>query len=326
MYNVENFSLWCDFVERDFLKGEFIELLDKKVFNGATSNPSIFKSAFLTSLAYKEDRERLSSLEPKEIYEKLAIEDIKRAAITLKPLYDSDNDGFISIEVDPLLCDDTRATIEEGRRLFEEIGFSNVMIKVPATEAGYIAMERLMSEGININATLIFSPSQAKGCIEAFARASKNLGSKNKLPKGVISVFVSRFDSKLDSKFKELNLPIAKAGIYNASKIYGIIESYGLANVRTLFASTGVKSDDLCADYYIKELLFKNSVNTAPLSTIKAFITSNKAKEVSFTKDYDEFFELLENNGIDMQEVYDELLKDGLEAFKDAFREILDKF
>lgn len=326
MYKVENFSLWCDFVERDFLKGEFVELLDKQVFNGATSNPSIFKSAFLTSPAYKEDREKLRGLEAKEIYEKLAIEDIKRAAKTLKPLYDSGNDGFISIEVDPRLCFEAEATIEEGRRLFKEIGFENVMIKVPATKAGYIAMEALMSEGIHVNATLIFSPSQAKECVEAFQRAMKSLGSKSKLPQGVVSVFVSRFDGKLDKKLKELNLPTAKVGIYNAIKIYDIIESYELQNIRTLFASTGVKSDDLETDYYIKELLFKNSVNTAPLSTIKAFISSNEATEVTFSRDYVEFFEVLENNGIDMQEVYDELLEDGLDAFRDAFKEIMDEF
>ncbi len=324
MYSVENFSLWCDFVERDFLKGEFVQLLDKKVFNGATSNPSIFKSAFLTSPAYKEDREKLSSLEPKEIYERLAIEDIKRAAMTLKPLYDSGDDGFISIEVDPRLCDDAQATIEEGKRLFKEIGFENVMIKVPATKAGFVAMEELMSEGIHVNATLVFSPKQARGCAEAFARAARRVGSSS-LPKGVISVFVSRFDAKLDDRLKALNLPVAKVGIYNATKIYDLIESYGLAHVRVLFASTGVKSDALKDDYYTRGLLFKNSVNTAPLGAIKAFINSDIETEVAPSYDYIEFFDAISRSGIDMQEVYDELFKSGLDAFKDAFKEILDE-
>ncbi len=98
-----------------------------------------------------------------------------------------------------------------------------------------------------------------------------------------------------------------------------------MPNIRTLFASTGVKSDALKADYYIKELLFKNSVNTAPLGTIKAFISSEEASEVNLTKEYVEYFNILEKNGIDMQEVYDELLHDGLKAFKDAFKEILDE-
>lgn len=321
MYGVENFSLWCDFIERDFLKVEFRELLDDKIFNGATSNPAIFKSAFLTSPAYQSDREELKDLDTKEIYEKLAIKDIKLAADTLKPLYDNNDDGFISIEVDPSLCDDAQATIEEGKRLFKEIGKSNVMIKIPATKAGYMAMEELMSSGIHVNATLIFSPDQAKECVEAFKRASNKL--KTNLPKGVISVFVSRLDSKLDDKLEALKLPVAKAGIYNAIKIYDLIESYALSNVRTLFASTGVKRADLDADYYIKELLFKNSVNTAPLGTIKKFIKSTNVKEVKLTKDYVDYFEKLEKNGIDIEIVFDELMQEGLVSFKDAFKQIL---
>lgn len=321
MYNVENFSLWCDFVERDFIKGEFKELLDKKVFNGATSNPAIFKSAFLTSPAYQDERKKLENLNPKEIYEKLAVADIKLAANTLKPLYDSNNDGFISIEVDPFLCDDAKGTIEEGKRLFDEIGKNNVMIKVPATKAGYIAMEELMSVGIHVNATLIFSPTQAKECAEAFKRASKKV--TGNLPQGVISVFVSRLDSKLDDKLEALNLPVARAGIYNAIKIYDLIESYSLSNVRTLFASTGVKRADLETDYYIKELLFKNSVNTAPLGTIKEFLKEDKVKEIELTQDYAQYFAKLEENNIDIQSVYDELMEEGLASFKDAFNQIL---
>jgi len=320
MHNVENFSLWCDFVERDFLKKEFVELLDKEVFNGATSNPAIFKSAFLTSSAYQKDREKLKNLEAKTVYEKLAIKDIKRAALSMQSLYKNNDDGFISIEVDPSLCDDADATIEEGKRLFNEIAKQNVMIKVPATNAGYIAMEALMRDNIHVNATLVFSPAQAIQCVEAFKRASKDCSNS---PKGVISVFVSRFDSKLDEKLKNINLPTAKTGIYNAIKIYDIIESYNLKNIRTLFASTGVKNNSLEADYYITELLFKNSVNTAPLGAIKAFIKSNNAKEVKPTKEYIDFFATIEKNGIDMQQVYSELLEDGLASFRDSFAQIL---
>jgi len=316
MYGVENFSLWCDFVERDFLKSEFVELLDKEVFNGATSNPAIFKSAFLTSPAYQNDRVKLKGLNSKEVYEKLAVEDIKRAADAMIDLYKNGNDGFISIEVDPTLCDDAKGTIKEGKRLFKDIGKENVMIKVPATKAGYIAMEELMRCGINVNATLVFSPDQAKGCMEAFKKAN------NIEPKGVVSVFVSRFDSKLDKQIDSFGMDTAKIGIYNATKIYELIESYNLPNVRTLFASTGVKSEDLETDYYIKELLFKNVVNTAPLGTIKAFINS-KVIEKKLTKDYIDYFEKLEQHGIDMQQVYEELLIDGLESFKDAFAQIL---
>ena len=316
MYNVENFSLWCDFVERDFLKGEFVELLDKNVFNGATSNPSIFKSAFLTSPAYQADRKKLKDLSSKAVYEKLAIEDIKRAALAMQDLYENNNDGFISIEVDPTLCDDANGTIEEGKRLFQEIGKKNVMIKVPATKAGYIAMEELAKNGIHVNATLVFSPDQAKNCMDAFKRAN------NADSKCVVSVFVSRFDSKLDSQIATFGIETSKVGIYNAIKIYNLIEAYNLPNVRTLFASTGVKTKDLELDYYIKELLFKNAVNTAPLGTIKAFMNA-KAVEKKPTNNYIEYFEELEKHGIDMQKAYDELLDEGLASFKDAFAQIL---
>ncbi|ATB68372.1 transaldolase [Sulfurospirillum diekertiae] len=169
------FSLWCDFVERSFLEGEFGDLIEKKIVNAATSNPSIFKSAFLGSPAYAEDKAKLHGKSAKEMYEALAIGDIQRAAKKLLPLYEKDDDGFISIEVDPFLCDDAEATIEEGKRLFKAIGYPNVMIKVPATEEGFIAMEVLLSEGINVNATLIFSDIQTKYCLEAFTRANETL-------------------------------------------------------------------------------------------------------------------------------------------------------
>ncbi len=324
MYRDINFSLWCDFIERDFLKGEFSELIEKSVFNGATSNPAIFKSAFLNSSSYDEDKKRLKGRSAKEIYEALAVEDIKLAAKRLLPLYERGYDGFISIEVDPLLCDDAKGTIEEGRRLYSEIGYPNVMIKVPATDAGYEAMETLMSEGININATLIFSPNQAKKCLDAFERASRKIDMN--LPKGVISVFVSRFDSKLDDKLEKLGIKVAKVGIYNATKIYNLIESRGLKNVRTLFASTGVKRDDLEPDYYIRELLYENSVNTAPLKTILEFIKKDRANLKTSDIEYEDFFKNLEDNGIDLNRVYEELLDEGIEAFKKAFREILDNF
>ena len=168
MYN-ENikFALWCDFVERSFLDGEFKSLLDDGVINGATSNPSIFKSAFLSSQAYQEDKKRLSQMSPKETYEAMAVYDIQKAADKMSKNFESGDDGFISIEVDPNFCDDANSTYEEGRRLYETIGRKNVMIKVPATNAGYEAIEMLMSDGIHVNATLIFSYNQAKKAIEA---------------------------------------------------------------------------------------------------------------------------------------------------------------
>jgi len=325
-FKEEKFSLWCDFVEKSFLKGEFLELIKDGKVNGATSNPAIFKSAFLNSSAYQESKKALASKSPKEIYEALAIEDIKIAADTLKPLYDAKDDGFISIEVDPFLSDDAKATIAEGRRLFKAIDRANVMIKIPATKAGFEAMQVLMSEGININATLVFSPEQAKGCIEAFKKAS--LTCKGKLPQGVISVFVSRFDRKLDPILQEKGLPTSRVGIMNAAAIYQLIKEADMPNVRTLFASTGVKSDALPAAYYVQELLFAHSINTAPLDTIYAFM-KNKSNQVVNCPDKEtitQFFDTISQSGIDMQKVYDELIQEGVKAFHDAFKDILAAF
>jgi transaldolase len=323
------FSLWCDFVERSFLEGEFGDLIEKKIVNAATSNPSIFKSAFLGSPAYSEDKAKLQGKSAKEIYEALAIGDIQRAAKKLLPLYEKNDDGFISIEVDPFLCDDAEATIEEGKRLFKTIGYPNVMIKVPATEEGFSAMEVLLSEGINVNATLIFSDLQTKECLKAFARANETLVKKGtkKLPQAVISIFVSRFDRKLDEQLKKIDFVLSRVGIMNAMRAYELIQNAQLPNVRALFASTGVKGDELSPDYYIRELLLPNAINTAPLGTIKAFIGSSKECEtIELRSDWIEnFFHSLDANGVDMNAVCDALMDEGLSAFKDAFVEILDE-
>ena len=323
------FSLWCDFIERDFLQSDLPIMIEKKTVNGATSNPSIFKNAFLNSPAYKEDIASLKDKNPKEIYEALAIKDIKISADILKELYESKDDGFISIEVDPLLCDNAEATIKEAKRLHRAINADNVMIKVPATDAGFVAMEALFSEGIHVNATLIFSPLQAKGCLDAFENGLKvftKKGSNQKAPKAVISVFVSRFDRKMNDTLKTASLPCNEVGILNATTIYHDIEKRAIEGVRTLFASTGVKGDDLEKDHYIKELLFENCVNTAPLETIEAFLESDKAviKRPKSPEEIEHFFNTLKENDIELDQIYSELMDEGLEAFKEAFKEILD--
>ncbi len=319
------FSLWCDFIERSFLENEFKDLITQKIVNGATSNPAIFKNAILTSQSYKEDIEKLKNKNPKEIYEELACKDIKKAAEILYPLYEKGDDGFISIEIDPRLCDNAQESIKEGKRLFEKIGKRNVMIKVPATQAGYEIIETLIGEGINVNITLVFSPLQAQLSLQAIKKGKQKLKADKKSPQVVISVFVSRFDRKLDKKLLEKNIKPSLTGILNAGKIYNMIEGENIANVRTLFASTGVKDNRLESDYYIDKLLFAHSINTAPLNTIKYFIKNKKftPKNPINNQIIDEYFEKLSIQGIDMEEIYSELIREGLEAFKNAFNEIL---
>ncbi len=313
------FSLWADFIERDYLDNEFRELIDKGIINGATSNPAIFKNAILNSPAYKEQLSGLSALSPKEKYEAVAIYDITKAADILKPLFDNGDDGYVSIEVDPFLCDDAEATISEGKRLFREINRENVMIKVPATDAGYIAMRELTSVGVPVNATLIFKKSQAVSCAKAFKEGTAIYGNKVDT---VISIFVSRIDAKLASLGVTDNL----SGIYNTADIYAEIESMNVQGCRALFASTGIKDKSLPVHHYVEKLLAYNSVNTAPIDTIKAYYENGaKDKVLPISEDVIKaHFEKVKNAGIDFDEVLDKQIVDGLEAFKDAFKDILE--
>lgn len=317
------FSLWADFIERDFLHSGFKALIDQGIVNGATSNPSIFKSAFLTSKAYAPQLEALRGVAPKERYEALAISDIQSAADLLRPLYDAGDDGFVSIEVDPFLCDDAEATIAEGRRLYAQIDRPNVMIKVPATDAGYKAMSALVGEGIAVNATLIFSKAQAASCARAFAlgleRAAKPVPT-------VISVFVSRFDRALDARLEAAGVATARTGIYNAAAIYDVVRSMNVPQCRTLFASTGVKGDSLNAAYYVNGLLAEESVNTAPIATIEAFVAQGD-KTIKLPLDaaqIERHFEAVAAAGIDIDAEIEQLMHEGLDAFKTAFEEILE--
>ena len=320
-----NYSLWCDFIERDFLENRFKEIINKGIIQGATSNPAIFESSITTSVAYKQQLDMLQANNEKTIYEELALTDIKRAAFLLDDLHRKDaDDGFISIEVDPLLCDDAAGTIEEGIRLYSSINAENVMIKIPATDAGYIAMRELTSRGINVNATLIFSPQQAIKCAQALDEGIKD---SNKDIKAVISVFVSRFDRLMDNDLSNKGLQKSKLGIINATKCYYEVTKFENSNIRTLFASTGVKGNELNPSYYIDNLIYPNSVNTAPLATIEDWLTDGKKEQTAIMSetDCDKYFELLKDKGIKMEEVYEKLLVDGLESFKNSFKDLLSK-
>ncbi len=324
MVNKEiEFSLWLDFIERDYLKNEFGSLIEQGVINGATSNPAIFAAAITSSPAYKEQLLSLEGKSPKEKYEALAIEDIRMAAQQLKPLYEAGDDGFISIEVDPFLANDTEGTVAEGKRLYQTIGEPNVMVKVPATNAGYDAMRALMAEGISVNATLIFSPAQARRCLKAMA---EGIAASSTPVKGVISVFVSRFDRMLDGELAASGIATGLTGIYNAAKIYNIIEAEGNEHIRTLFASTGVKGDDLPPYYYMRELLAPHSVNTAPLATIEAWQKVKPTPPALPIDDakIDGYFTQLADNGFDMEAIYAQLLSEGLVAFEEAFASMLE--
>ena len=325
MYN-GNFSLWCDFIESDFLDGDFKKFIANGDFNGATSNPSIFKNAITTNEKYREASKNLENKTPKQKYEILAMRDIRRAAEIMLRNFCEGDDGFISIEVDPNLMS-SKEIYKEGKRLYSAIGMPNVTIKVPATKEGIDAMSDLIEKGINVNATLIFSPEQTKECLSAMKKGTKKFQKRfpnANLPKCVISIFVSRFDKILDAKFEEFGLEKAKFGIYNATLCYEEIQNANLKNVRALFASTGVKNPDLPKDYYIKALMFQNVVNTAPLDAIKAFL-QDKGEIIKPAKkdEIQRYFDALKKNNIEISHCYKELLDDGMAQFKVAFDEIL---
>lgn len=271
-----SFSLWCDFVENHFLDTEFVELIASGKINGATSNPAIFKQAILNSPAYKAQIAKFKGKNAKDIYENLAVADIQKAADKLALNFFQKNDGFVSLEIDPRLYDNTALSLGEAKRLYTAIGKANVMMKIPATAQSYEVMSVLMSEGISVNATLIFSLQQAKACFDALNLGLKAFRTKNanalkggnlREPQGVISVFVSRFDRLLNKRVVAKN----EVGILNASLCYHHIHAQNEPSIRTLFASTGVKGDDLPKDYYINELLFEGCINTAPMDALRAF-------------------------------------------------------
>lgn len=316
-----DFSLWTDFIEREFLDTKFKELISQNIINGATSNPALFKEAILSSPAYQEQVKNLNGLEPKAKYEALAIADIQKAADILRPLYERGDEGFVSLEVDPRLADDAKGTVAEAKRLLQAINRPNVMIKIPVTPAGCAAIEELVGDGVHVNATLIFSPNQADECLDAMERGFK----KNDKGHCVLSVFVSRFDRKLDPLLKAKGLPTGRVGIMNAAKIYNMVRKRDLPHTKSLFASTGVKGGDYPPHYYISELLAPHTINTAPIHTIEAFVQSGdtEPKLPIPNEEIERFFAMLKANGIDMKQIYYELLHEGLEAFVKAFEEIL---
>jgi transaldolase len=309
-----SFSLWIDYLDRDFISGDLHKYLERGA-RGITTNPAIFKEAIVGKNSYKAQIKalKLKGVSGKKLYETLAIEDAQNAADRLKPYFDG-SDGFISVEVDPAYARDAASTIEEAKRLYKAIGRENVMIKIPATNEGFIAIKETLKIGVPTNATLVFSLEQTRKILRA--------ANDNETPL-VISVFVSRFDRAIDEKLPE-NLK-AKTGIFNAANHYNLIRESRRKNVRALFASTGVKGGDLSADYYISELLGDCLVNTAPLKAIETFLTNaDRKNKLPISPDrLEAFFAQIKASGVDFEELCDTLLRDGLAQFERAFSDIL---
>lgn len=343
-------SVWLDFIERGMVQSGELGALVKDGVTGVTSNPSIFQQAITTSDAYAEELQQLVSAgsDAKAIFETLAIADIQAAADVLRPVYDKTDhyDGYVSIEVSPDLAYDTPATVAEARRLWQSVNRPNLMVKVPATEAGIPAIEQLISEGINVNVTLIFSLARYMEVKEAYIRGLESRMSSGLAIAGIASVasfFVSRVDVNIDGQLAQLDNTAlqGKAAIANAKLAYAQFqEVFGQVNPnarwaklaeagaqvqRPLWASTGTKNPDYSDVLYVDTLIGPHTVNTMPPKTLDAFRdhgTVARTVDQGVAEARQQLQEIADL-GISLDAVTDALEEDGVKKFEDAFVQLL---
>ena len=351
-------SVWLDYIRRSLLTSrELQHLLDNDGLGGVTSNPAIFEKAIAGSSDYTDLLQSLATheLDAKARYEKLAIRDIQDTADLLRPVYQATKrrDGYVSLEVSPYLARDTHGTLEEARRLWKAVNRENVMIKVPATPEGIPAFRQLISEGINVNVTLLFSQAVYEQVAQAYIDGLEDFG-RRALEVGkvasVASFFISRIDSAVDAlataKLNASKDPaeqallrslLGKIAIANAKLTYQRYRSLfqqnrwldlakrGAQTQRVLWASTGTKNPNYSDVIYVEELIGPNTVNTMPPATLSAFREHGKAR-LSLTEDLEaaqDHMDTLQKVGISMGEVTGKLLEEGLQLFSEAFDKLL---
>ena len=342
-------SVWYDNMYRALIEtGELRRLIDSGI-TGITSNPTIFEKAISSSDDYDKSlvaHARRSS-DPQDLFEGLAVEDIRAAADLLLPIYENTEgaDGFASLEVNPHLAHDTKGTIKAARRLFSALGRPNVMIKVPATPEGIPAIRDLIGRGINVNVTLIFSLEMYARVRDAYIAGLENLVASGGDPARVSSVasfFVSRVDGSVDGLIGEsegaLDEYQGKAAIANAKIAYQDFKSTfstdrfravakrGARVQRPLWASTSTKNPEYSDVLYVETLIGPNTVNTMPDATFAAFMEHGSAR-TSIEDGVDEArdaISALEAGGVSMEAVTAQLMHGGVKAFADSFDELLD--
>jgi transaldolase/glucose-6-phosphate isomerase len=356
-------SPWLDFIERTFLaEGKLQKLLEEDGLKGMTSNPSIFEKAMGHGTAYDPGFKTLAEQgdhDAGDIYEALAIEDIQHAADLLRPVYEASGrrDGYVSLEVSPYLALRTEKTVDEARRLWKAVGRENLMVKVPGTEAGTPAIRTLISEGININVTLLFAQSAYKAVAEAFVAGLEQLkqnGGDVSRVASVASFFVSRIDTMVD---KEIDAALAKGGldaedeadlrklrgkvaIANAKLAYQhfieltgserwkALAASGAMPQRLLWASTGTKDKAYSDVLYVEELIGPDTVNTMPPPTIEAFKDHGRVSRTVDTPEALEqargTMEQLKSVGIDLEAVTLQLQHEGVKSFADSFDQLIE--
>ena len=338
-------SVWLDQMRRGMIEdGELGRMVAEDSLRGVTSNPAIFEKAILGSPDYDEDlaagaREGLSA---REVYRRLAVKDVQMAADVLRGVYDDTGgvDGYVSLEVAPRLAHDTEGTLEQARMYWDLVDRPNLMIKIPATEEGIPAIEQALYEGMNVNITLLFAVSYYERVMEAFISAmERRLAEGKPLDRhSVASFFVSRVDTEVDKRLEALGRSdlAGRAGLANARAAYlafkRVFEGDAFAKLREagcpvqrpLWASTGVKNPNYSPTLYVWGLVGPDTVNTMPMPTLEAARENGGVTGATAAEDPSADLAALADAGIDMDDVTDQLLREGIDAFMVPMQKLLD--
>jgi transaldolase / glucose-6-phosphate isomerase len=340
-------SIWLDQIRRGMIdSGELQRLRDEDSLRGVTSNPAIFEKAILGSTDYDEQLKELAGegKGPKDIFEAIAIQDVQMACDVLRPVWDDADrdDGFVSIEVMPDIAHDTEATLAQARDYWQRVDRPNLMVKIPGTPEGVPAIEAAIAEGININVTLLFSVEAYVQVAEAYVRGlekRKENGDSIDV-RSVASFFVSRVDTEVDKRLEEAGRPdlLGTAAVANARAAYlrfkeifhgdrfAELRDAGAHVQRPLWASTGVKNPHYPDTKYVDDLIAPQTVNTMPLPTLMAFADHGEVSGATADASADEVqseLQALADAGIDMNDVTDKLLRDGVKLFIDAMDKLI---
>lgn len=339
---------WVDELSREDIQNGGLQRMVEEGIAGVTSNPAIFQKAIGGSDLYDDQLQELAQSEddPKEIFWSIAKQDIQNACDIFRPVYEETDgrDGWISLEVQPDIAYDTRATVDEAARLHDMVGRPNLFVKIPATLPGLVAIEEMISRGKSINVTLIFSLERYREVARAYVRGIQRLVENGGDPSGVHSVasfFVSRIDSEADDRLEKLGrqdlqgkLAIANARL--AYRVYGQIfsgsrwrslEESGANRQRLLWASTSTKNPDYPDTIYVDNLVGPETVNTMPKKTVEA-VKDHGTIEPKLTEGVEDAVRLLDDlrdAGLDYEDVTDVLEREGIQKFADPFNQLLDE-
>jgi transaldolase/glucose-6-phosphate isomerase len=338
-------SVWLDQIRRGMIDdGELARMVEEDSLRGVTSNPAIFEKAILGSPDYDEEIAAAAKdgLSAREVYRRVAVRDVQLAADVLRPVYDQTDayDGYVSLEVAPRLAHDTEGTLEQARMYWGLVDRPNLMIKIPATEEGIPAIEQALYEGMNVNITLLFAVSYYERVMEAFLSAMERRQAEGKpLDRhSVASFFVSRVDTEVDKRLEAAGRTdlAGRAGLANARSAYRafqrVFESERFAALREagcpvqrpLWASTGVKNPAYPETMYVYGLVGPHTVNTMPLPTLTAAARDGDVTGATAADDPSPDLDALRDAGINMEDVTDKLLRDGIEAFLVPMAKLLD--